>query len=241
MFGPIIGAFVEPNEEKLRKEKDIKQYSVLAAGSFSNIILAAVALLLLNFAFMPLQQTMIEPTGFTFDDYFGDVSPFSESQIAAGTLITGINSQPTSNFQDFNEYLSCAQPGDKVTINTPKKDYSLVLGTNPDDPKRALVGIQSIHNEFDIKEEYRHGIGKVAYYALDWFNGFLRWLFLLSFGIGLFNLLPLPIVDGGRMIQVFLHRLRGKEKGEKSYRKLSMFFLILLLLNLFYPLLSKLF
>jgi len=241
LFGPIIGAFVEPNEEKLRKEKDIKQYSVLAAGSFSNIVLAAVALLLLNFAFMPLQQTMIEPTGFTFDDYFGDVSPFSESQIAAGTLITGINSQPTSNFQEFNEELFCAKPGDKVTINTPEKDYSLVLGTNPDDPKRALVGIQSIHNEFDIKEEYRHGIGKVAYYALNWFNGFLRWLFLLSFGIGLFNLLPLPIVDGGRMTQVFLHRLRGKEKGEKSYRKLSMFFLLILLLNLLYPLLSKLF
>ena len=79
-FGPIIGAFVEPSEKKLQKEKDIKQYSVLAAGSFSNIILALVALLLLNFAFMPLQQTMVEPTGFTFDDYYGETSPFSKSQ-----------------------------------------------------------------------------------------------------------------------------------------------------------------
>ena len=241
LFGPIIGAFVEPNEEKLRKEKDIKQYWVLAAGSFSNIVLAAVALLLLNFAFMPLQQTMIEPTGFTFDDYYGEISPFSQSQIAQGTLIAGIDNKPTSNFQEFNEQLFCAQPGDKVTINSPEKDYTIVLGTNPDDPKRALVGIQSIHNEFEIKERYQQGIGKVFYYALNWFNGFLRWLFLLSFGIGLFNLLPLPIVDGGRMTQVFLHRLRGNEKGEKSYRKLSLFFLLLLLLNLFYPLLAKLF
>ena len=241
LFGPIIGAFVEPNEEKLRKEKDIQQYSVLAAGSFSNIVLAAVALLLLNFAFMPLQQTMIEPTGFTFDDYYGEISPFSQSQIAPGTLIAGIDNKPTSNFQEFNERLFCAQPGDKVMINAPEKDYIIVLGTNPDDPKRALVGIQSIHNEFEIKERYQQGIGKVFYYALNWFNGFLRWLFLLSFGIGLFNLLPLPIVDGGRMTQVFLHRLRGNEKGEKSYRKLSLFFLLLLLLNLFYPLLAKLF
>ncbi|MDO8656448.1 MAG: site-2 protease family protein, partial [Nanoarchaeota archaeon] len=31
-FGPILGAFVEPNEEKMRKEKDITQYSILAAG-----------------------------------------------------------------------------------------------------------------------------------------------------------------------------------------------------------------
>src|SRR3989338_2679900 len=178
LFGPIIGAFVEPDEKKLRKEKDIKQYSVLAAGSFSNIILAVIALLLLNFAIMPLQQTMIEPTGFTFDDYFGDISPFSQSQIAPGTLIAGIDNKPTSNFQEFNEQLFCAQPGDKVTINSPEKDYTIVLGTNPDDPKRALVGIQSIHNEFEIKERYQQGIGKVFYYALNWFNGFLRWLFL---------------------------------------------------------------
>jgi len=57
----------------------------------------------------------------------------------------------------------------------------------------------------------------------------------------LFNLLPLPIVDGGRMAQVFLHNLRGKEKGERQYRKVSLFFLLLLLLNLFVPLVVKLF
>ena len=80
-----------------------------------------------------------------------------------------------------------------------------------------------------------------VYYSLDWLTGFLRWLFLLSLGIGLFNLLPLPIVDGGRMAQVFLHKLKGAEKGEKYYHKISLFFLLVLLLNLFYPWLVKLF
>src|SRR3990167_449105 len=59
-FGPILGAFVEPDEKKLVKEKDIHQYSVLAAGSFSNILLAVFAVLFLNFAFMPLQEMMVE-------------------------------------------------------------------------------------------------------------------------------------------------------------------------------------
>jgi len=60
-------------------------------------------------------------------------------------------------------------------------------------------------------------------------------LFLLSLGIGLFNLLPLPIVDGGRMLQVSLHKLKGKEKGEKRYRQITIFFLFVLVLNLVYP------
>ena len=59
--------------------------------------------------------------------------------------------------------------------------------------------------------------------------------------IGLFNLLPLPIVDGGRMAQVFLHKLKGAVVGEKRYRQISLFFLILLLLNLVFPLVAKLF
>ena len=68
---------------------------------------------------------------------------------------------------------------------------------------------------------------------------FLRWLYLLSLSIGLFNLLPLPTVDGGRMAQVFLHKLHGSEKGEKRYKQISLFFLLLILLNLLYPLLVK--
>ena len=87
-LGPIIGAFVEPHEEKLRKQSDIAQYSVLAAGSFSNILLAIVALVLLNFVFTPLQQTMVEPTGFTFDAYYGEAYPFAQAGIAPGTLIS---------------------------------------------------------------------------------------------------------------------------------------------------------
>ena len=241
LFGPIIGAFVEPDEKKLRKEKDIKQYSVLAAGSFSNIILAVIALLLLNFAIMPLQQKMVEPTGFTFDAYFGEPSPFAQAEIAPGTLITGFNQQKITQFQDFNEELSCLQPGEEVRINTPKQDYTITLGNNPDNPERALLGISSIRNEFEIKEKYQQGFWKSIYYILDVIGGFLRWLFLLSLGIGLFNLLPLPIVDGGRMMQVFLHKLRGETKGEKSYRMISLFFLLILLLNLFYPWLAKLF
>ena len=241
LFGPIIGAFVEPDEKNLRKQEDIKQYSVLAAGAFSNVILALLAVLILNFAFMPLQQTMVEPTGFTFDAYVEGEFPFAEAGIEPGTLITGINGETTTQFQDFSAELITHKPKETVVINTPNKDYEITLAENPDNPKQSFMGIHSIRNEFEVKEKYNQGVWKSVYYSLDWFNGFLRWLFLLSLGIGLFNLLPLPIVDGGRMAQVFLHKLKGTERGEKRYKQISLFFLLVLLLNLFFPLLVKLF
>ncbi|PIZ50663.1 hypothetical protein COY27_06130 [Candidatus Woesearchaeota archaeon CG_4_10_14_0_2_um_filter_33_13] len=236
LLGPIIGAFVEPNEEKLRKQKDISQYSVLAAGPFANILLALLALVLLTLVFTPLQQAMVEPTGFTFDNYVNESYPFAQAGILPGTLITGIDGKETLEFQQFSQELACISPGEKVKLSTPKQNYSLILTASPDDASKSFMGIKEIHNEFKVKEKYQLGLWKPIYYAIDWLTGFLRWLFLLSLGIGLFNLLPLPIVDGGRMMQVTLHRLKGKEKGEKRYKQISMFFLLVLLLNLLYPL-----
>ena len=147
LFGPIIGAFVEPVEKRLRKGKDITQYSVLAAGAFSNIILALVAVLLLNFVFMPLQQNMVEPTGFTFDQYYDETYPFAQAGIQPGTLITGIDGTKTSQFQQFSEKLVCTQPGETISVMTSEKNYEIALTASPDNPQKSFLGIQQIRNE----------------------------------------------------------------------------------------------
>ena len=240
-FGPIMGAFVEPDEKKLRKEKEITQYSVYAAGSFSNILLALIAILLLNVLFLPWQQSMVTPEGFTFESYVNESYPFAQAGLAAGTRITGINNMPTPHFQEFAKELSYYKPRDRIRVNTKDKEYSITLAEDPDNPRKSFLGIQEIRNEEEVKEAYSTGLRYWLYYLIDWLTGFLYWLYFLSLGIGLFNLLPLPIVDGGRMAQTFLHRLKGPEKGERRYRQISILFLVILLLSLFFPLLSKLF
>ena len=46
-------------------------------------------------------------------------------------------------------------------------------------------------------------------------TAFMTWLGLLSLNIGIFNLLPLPILDGGRIVIVLLEKLIGKKLSEK--------------------------
>ena len=238
-FGPIIGAFVEPNEKKMGKEKDTVQYSILAAGAFSNIILAMVAFLLLTFVLNPIQAEITETKGFTFESYYNMSYPFAVAGIAVGTVITGIDGKQTTNFQEFSEGLVNKKPGDSVVVEAGGKTYTLTLAANPEQPEKGFLGIMGIKNEVVAKPAFQAGIGIVGYYAVDVGATFLRWLFLLSFGIGLFNLLPLPIVDGGRMVQTFMHKLKGAENGEKRYRQIGMFFLLLLVVSLVLPYLLK--
>lgn len=44
----------------------------------------------------------------------------------------------------------------------------------------------------------------------------MTWLALLSLNIGIFNLLPVPILDGGRIVIILIERLIGRKIGEKA-------------------------
>lgn len=240
-LGPIIGAFVEPDEVKMAKQSDIAQQSILAAGSFSNILLGLFALLLLTVVFAPWQAAMVEPAGFSFDAYTSDDLPAAMVGLPLSTPINNFNGQEITTFQEFSEGLFCIPPDTTISlIASSGEEYELTTTTNPDNEQKSYVGITAIQNEVTVKEAYLYGVGKVVYNTVDWLAGFMRWLFILSIGIGLFNLLPLPIVDGGKMIQLALHRIKGKEKGEKRYVQISLFFLFVLVFTLIFPLLKNL-
>ena len=240
LLGPIVGAFVEPDEKKLTQANDVVQHSVYAAGAFSNIVLAVVVLLLMTWITVPLQGLFVTPSGFTFDSYLGNDLPFAHAGIPPGTVITGINGEKTKDVQQLGEELIRYHPGDKITVQTKDKTYSVTLGSYPEMPKRGYLGIKEIRNTYDTT--YTSTSAHVVNSILEWFNGlqnngrgFLFWLYLLSFGIGLFNLLPLPIVDGGRMLQTALKSAYGEEKGNSIFGKVSVACFILLLASLLLP------
>ncbi|HEC82270.1 MAG TPA: hypothetical protein ENI53_00085 [Thermoplasmatales archaeon] len=64
-----VGAFVEPDEEKLKKVSVLKRSRVFASGPSSNIILAIICILLLSFVFSPLITPKTEGVIITQDAY----------------------------------------------------------------------------------------------------------------------------------------------------------------------------
>ena len=57
-------------------------------------------------------------------------------------------------------------------------------------------------------------------------------LFVLNLGIGLFNLVPIGPLDGGRMLQLACHKLFDREKGNKIWGYIGLFFLLIIFINI---------
>ena len=59
------------------------------------------------------------------------------------------------------------------------------------------------------------------------------WLWVVSWGVGLFNLLPLGPVDGGRMLLTGLTAvMHDKKKAQKYWSIVSLVSVLLILINL---------
>jgi len=76
---------------------------------------------------------------------------------------------------------------------------------SPDDPNRGLVGIMR-----DNALSY-----KPVYNFIEWdpqVSMFLLWLWMISFFIGIINMLPLPILDGGKFIYTIIEKKASEQK-----------------------------
>ncbi len=231
LLAPIIpAAFVEPDEKKLVKSSNVKQYSVFAAGPIVNIILALLILLALPYVanparLAPFEGKITEPIGFSLD-LTNETLPAALAGIKDGMIINFFNDQRITTANPFLEKMYyCVGPGETITLSAEDKTYTMT--TVPIDG-RGMIGVTNFKNERRVKSQYKF-IKPVFY----WFKDLFKWLFLLNFFIGLFNLLPLGIVDGGRILNTFLQsNVKDKEKARKIWSFISLFFLLLLLFGL---------
>ena len=123
-------------------------------------------------------------------------------------IITKINDIGIVRPMDFQKFE--LSPGDTVNVTILRDGQQTIIPVtimaSPDDPERGLVGIMRDNNM----------AFKPVYNFIEWDNPqlsmFLLWLWMISFFIGIINMLPLPILDGGKFIQTII----DKKMSEKS-------------------------
>ena len=230
-FGPIMGAFVEPNEKELAKKDPSVQYSIFAAGSFSNIILAFFVFVLL-LGIVPLKDSMTEPIGFSIGGLVKDF-PAEKSGLKAGDIVIGINGKEIKIHDEFQKEYQFTRPGEEVTIKTSSGSYTIKTIENEKDG-RAMVGISNLKDEVRLKN--KSSLHKIIYSILIFIEDFLKWTYVLALGIGVINLLPLGPIDGGRMMKTALEQImKDKRKALVVFSRITAFSIIILALNIFYP------
>lgn len=227
---PLVpAAFVEPDEQYLQKQSRFRQLSVFAAGPFSNIVMAGIIFLVIILIANPMAQSMLSPDGIRVTSVEAG-SPAQAAGISEGELITAIDGMQTTYLENLSSALSAKKPGDTISLQTNVTAYSITLAANPKNESKAQLGVLS-RQHAGIKDAFLKKYGAWPVPIILWIFGLLYWLFLLSIGIGLFNLLPIGPVDGGRMLLLAMQKLFKQQMGQRIWRITSLLFLLLVLAN----------
>ena len=237
ILAPIIpAAFVEPDEKQIVKRPAREQLAVYAAGPFSNIVFGLLALLLLAVVFAPASNAIYHSNGINVGQISNASSLYNTSFNTSSERIIAVNGVPTMTIGAFSTELEKLHPGENVTLATNKDNYTINLKHSPDNSSRAFIGITQIQESRVIKDGLKPYSWLVSIYSytaeLVWF------LFILNIGIGLVNLLPIFIADGGRMMFIILKDwVKLKEEKAMYYTSIiGIVFLIVLLGTIFLPL-----
>jgi membrane-associated protease RseP (regulator of RpoE activity) len=225
-FGPLIGAFVEPDEKKITKQSDVVKYSIFAAGPFSNMILAVIVLLITSFVFAPVINHYAHPIGFEITKLEPGM-PAEEAGLETGVIYNRINNESILSVDDLQKMFDKIKVNDTIIIGDDAHNYTVTTTARNTSPEKAVIGI-------DLVTRFTNQ-NKWWLQFLLWVNGLLSWVFMLSLGLGLANLLPIGPVDGGRMIGESLQKVWGEEKGKLIWGKLTMIMIFIIVVLLFVP------
>lgn len=215
IFIAMFAGFVEPDEDEFKRAKRISKLRVIGAGATSNVIFAFAlgAILLTNpmFAIVlpePFLSLFYEaPEGVLVLSII-EGSGAESAGMMAGDIITDIDGAPITTPLDF----PLLEPGQISDVNVIRDgqniSFAVPITPSPDDPERGLIGIMR-----DNSLAYTPVLN-----FIEWndpaVSMFLLWLWMISFFIGIINMLPLPILDGGK----FIHSIIDERIPENTVR-----------------------
>jgi len=218
---PLIpGAFVEPDEKELSKAPPFQQLSVFAAGPFANILFGLVFLGMFLFIFTPMNGALYDYNGVEITNYISETSPAAINGMVVGDLITSIDGNKISKVKEFSNAFESKLPGDKMHIVTSSAIYDIKLA---DRAGNAFLGIYAAQSK-NFSENAR-SYGMFLPTLLSWIIELVYWLAILNIGVGLFNLVPLGPIDGGRMFHTFLCNYVHKKHATTAWKAVSYVFL----------------
>jgi len=228
LFFIIPGAFVEPDEKQLQKSKRITKLKVYAAGSFANILVALIVILILAASFM----FMFSNNGVYIED--------------RGMVVFDIDGTPINNRDDFINVLSTYEINDTIPATIGTRGYLIpkfnlignLLIPEPvvtSDPSKAILNNMTLSREPDSIPTLQvvSGMPDAALPPIREFSLILLWIYIFSLGVGIVNLLPIKPLDGGLIFEEITSKFTKRAK--KITKIVSIIVLLILIFNLIGP------
>ncbi len=240
-----IGAFVEPDEAKLKRANEEKVLSFLAAGPMANLTLMLLAGLLL-FAGVGASNALTETLypGLQAQIFSGvKVVKVTESTslcgitypspahgiFMEGDILENINGLAVTSPQSLLIELQ-KDRGSEKTFELDRNGTAVNATLRPNAMGQFGFVLAPIRNENLVLPESYANYVFATYFALD----FLYWLLLLNFLVAVINFLPMNPFDGGRIAMLMLTPYFGflgkpKEETQRFVAKLFVMIIVTLL------------
>ena len=222
-----FGGFVEIDEEELRKRSLLVRLAVYSSGVFMNIILAYIAIALVELVLLSPQLTQ---------DLLGTtiiyVANSTDAAFKTGYVITAVNGHPVASVYSLISTLSSINSGNvTLTLYDPTNNALLYETLSANNLTMALLGYSALYiSPWNIVVESR------SFYNL------MFWIYTLNLTLALLNAFPAYPLDGGQ----FLDSLLSKVIPEQTLRSRVMIVISVVLwsligLTLYYTLMTGLY
>ncbi|MCD6476695.1 MAG: site-2 protease family protein [Candidatus Aenigmarchaeota archaeon] len=221
------GAFVEPDERQLKKSKIITKLRVFAAGSAANFLVSIIVFLLLTFLIWPACTSQgIEVI------LVNETSPAADAGLKPGMILTHINSIPIkTSYIEYSKYGTYYQLYDEIGI---PKDNETIVFTDSNENNYNVTVKEISNNKIFIGMASKPITNINSNFFFKTLIPLLTYLYLFSFGIGLFNILPIYPLDGGLMIEEIINKI-SKKHGKIISKIISNLMILLILYTFIMP------
>jgi Zn-dependent protease len=206
LFAVLIAGFVEPDEKEFKAAKPRQRIRVLAAGSWSNVLLAALVGALLIFQPMfalwiptPFRSAFYGPASGVAITGFYSAGGLQLAGVSVNDAITSVNGITVHDLGELN--------GVTLPVNTTIEVQVLSKGVS------RTIDVATIPNP---NNESRGALGfyGATYYPPyinvpimpSYLYSFLLWLSYFSAVVGAFNMLPMVPFDGEGYVSSVLER-----------------------------------
>jgi membrane-associated protease RseP (regulator of RpoE activity) len=228
----FFGAFVEPNEETFLKSSNRSKMRMMAAGGLANMLLSILIILILilpiGFPLLIAPFFNSNPSGVLVVDTISEM-PANQAGIRPGYAIIGIETDTQfhsiNSAEDFRIFVNeHVLPNHTLIFHFSNNIDSITLKTIPHElnQSRGYLGVLT----WDYLEPRIFTNNTMMNLLPYWIFMTLLYTFMVNLMLALMNLLPIPFLDGDRLLGAFLG-----EENKRYHKWIKYYALLIILLN----------
>ncbi|MEM2906227.1 MAG: site-2 protease family protein [Candidatus Bathyarchaeia archaeon] len=227
LFAFILwGAFVEPDEEELKRAPARSKLRVLAGGVQANIVVSLITLLLLVGVFQGAEAAIpytasvyfgrglrpLPPTGGEGIVIYGvnATGPASEAGLQRWDIIYAVNDTPIGSVPELEAFLKDVEPGDVLLLRTSRGDLSVQAARG----QAYRIGASFFVQPYFPIRFWPYPDAEFSFTLFTVIAGTQA----LNLAVAIFNMLPLYPLDGGVFLATLTGQLLKSPKKERYLR-----------------------